>query len=202
MSQAFDRIAGVYDRLARLVFGKAFVQSQLVFLNRLRAGDSVLVVGGGTGWWMKDLVKINPEIKITFVEASEKMIGLAKRGIAQNNSVRFIHGTHEHIPAGEKYDAVILFYFLDLFRNEVLLSVIERLHTSLRRDALWLITDFVEGKKWHSLLLKIMYKFFHYVADLQTQSLPDWKRKMSDAGFKQVDEQAFFGRFIMASLWA
>jgi tRNA (cmo5U34)-methyltransferase len=202
MSKGFDRIAGIYDRLARLVFGKAFVQSQVVFLDRLHSVASVLVVGGGTGWWMRDLVKINPAISITFLEASEKMIDLASRGIGENSSIRFIHGEHDQIPAGGKFDAVILFYFLDLFRDEVLLSVIERIQTSLKGDALWLVTDFVEGKKWHSLLLKIMYKFFYYAADLQTQSLPGWKRKMSEAGFKQIDEQAFFGRFISASLWA
>jgi tRNA (cmo5U34)-methyltransferase len=201
MSRGFDTIAPFYDQLARLVFGRAMRQSQLFFLNRLQECKSVLVIGGGTGWWVNDLIALSPETKITFIEASAKMIELAKRQMEPGSNVHFIHGALEEISLKEKHDAVVLFYFLDIYDSNSLPRIIETIKAKLTLKALWLVTDFVEEKKWHTFLLKIMYRFFGYAANLTTRTLPDWRTVLLKSKLTIVDQRAFYRDFIWASVW-
>jgi ubiquinone/menaquinone biosynthesis C-methylase UbiE len=201
MNQGFDSIAPFYDALARLVFGNAIRKSQLIFLSKLQECKSVLVIGGGTGWWLKDLIAINPNIKITLIDASSKMIQQARKKTSSINNVQFIHGTLEETFIEAKHDAVILFYFLDIYGTGELTSVIQNIMGKLRRDALWLVTDFVEEKKWHSVFLKIMYVFFHFITGLSTHTLPNWKKVLADSKLRLVEEKTFYGDFIFSSYW-
>ena len=47
----WDRIARIYDRLARLVYGRQIVRAQVDLLEHISPGSRVLIVGGGTGWF-------------------------------------------------------------------------------------------------------------------------------------------------------
>src|SRR6187402_1340927 len=75
----FDRLAPVYDKLAGLVFGKAIVDAQLVFLDRVRAGDRILILGGGTGWLLEKLLRKQPVCEVWYVESSSRMIELTRQ---------------------------------------------------------------------------------------------------------------------------
>ncbi len=51
----FNRIAGVYDFLAKLVFGKHIRRSQEHFLKMVIQQNKVLVLGGGSGWILESI---------------------------------------------------------------------------------------------------------------------------------------------------
>ena len=79
MSQSnFNLIAPVYDFLAKMVFGSHLKKAQTIFLNQIKEGDRVLVVGGGTGWILEELNQLNKPIKVVYVEPSTKMMSLSK----------------------------------------------------------------------------------------------------------------------------
>src|SRR5690348_16816239 len=96
---SFDRIAGFYDALARIVFGKHIMNSQCYFLDALNDGSKVLILGGGTGWLLAELLSRKPHCEVWYVEASQRMITLSevKTGAVKKN-VHFIHGTEQSIP--------------------------------------------------------------------------------------------------------
>ena len=200
MKRGFDTIAFAYDRLTRIVFGKAIAKSQLHFLNRLETCNDILVLGGGTGWWMNDFLQTNSGARITFIDASQKMIGIAASRLNSKNRVEFIHGTHNKI-SHKKYDAVVLFYFLDLFSNEELPEVIITIRSRIKTQGLWLVSDFVNHQPWHDSLLKIMYRFFKLVAGLSTQSLPEWQVHLRNQGLTQAEHITFYKGFIYSSVY-
>ena len=47
MMPDYDRIASIYDPLAKLVFGNSLERAKKTHLEYLKAGTKVLVVGGG-----------------------------------------------------------------------------------------------------------------------------------------------------------
>jgi len=201
MRKGFDTLAPVYDALARIVFGKAMINSQTCFLDHLEKCEIVLVLGGGTGRWMNSVLETYPHLRITFIDASAEMIRIAKAKSEFKDRVLFIQGTQDSIPTEMKFDAVVLFYFVDLFESDSLSTVITKIKNNLRHDAKWLVADFVNSKWWHALLLKLMYVFFHIIAGLKTKTLPDWREILKQKNIREVEQKHFFGTFICSSVY-
>jgi tRNA (cmo5U34)-methyltransferase len=200
MKNGFDRIAKVYNFLSRLVFGKSIVRSQLCFLNYLESNKSVLILGGGTGWHLNHLLYLYPYLKITFVDSSSKMINIAKKKLKPGYQVKFICDTYESIAVDEKFDAVILYYFLDLFPEEELPKAIQSINRNMKLKSRWLVSDFVNNKPWHSFMLELMYTFFRYTTRLKTRELPDWRKYLNE-NFTFIEQRSFYCGFIQALVY-
>jgi ubiquinone/menaquinone biosynthesis C-methylase UbiE len=195
---SFDRIAGFYDALARIVFGKHIADSQRHFLDAVNDGSKVLILGGGTGWLLAELLSRKHDCEVWYVEASQRMIALSeeKTGAVKKN-VHFIHGTEQSIPPGILFDFVITNFYLDLFSNESLSKVLSKIKMTMKENARWLATDFVyRGKWWQSVLLWIMYRFFRMMSSIEARSLPEWEQLTDEAGLITTQEKMFFGGFI------
>jgi tRNA (cmo5U34)-methyltransferase len=201
MKMGFDSIAKYYDRLARLVFGKSLVNAQTYFLNRVPPSSNVLVIGGGTGCWLKDFLQSNPHCRICYVEKSWEMLTLAREATGEDYRISFRLGNEDSIAERNEFDAIILFCLLDIFSEPELRKVVEKIKASAKPTALWLVTDFVESKKWHSILLFIMYRFFKLATGLKNQSLPDWDRGVLQTGLVQLECKLHFGDFIKSALF-
>jgi SAM-dependent methyltransferase len=199
MALSFDRVAPYYDWLARAVLGKGWRQSQTAFLPALKNCSSILIVGGGTGWWLSTLRELNPKASITFVDASKAMVEKARARINDRN-VHFVVATHEQVPA-KHYEAIVLFYFLDLFDEGSLPSVLAQLKQHTTNSALWLVSDFVGDRLWQRMLLAVMYTFFGIATGLTTTRLPNWRANLHRAGLRPIDSQTFGAGFMTASVW-
>jgi tRNA (cmo5U34)-methyltransferase len=192
----FDRIAPLYDWLAHLVFGKSIVRSQEFYLGSVREAKKILVLGGGTGSFLPALTLINPTCEVFFIDASIQMLNRARRRPLPER-IHFICGTEDSIPEKESFDAVLTFYYLDLFENKMLPEIIGQIKNSLSPQALWLAADFVDcGKWWQSRLLSFMYFFFRITCGLRTRKLPEWIAHLRDSGFRIADSKTMKGEFI------
>lgn len=181
---SFDRVAPFYDGLTRLVFGKRLEQAQLEFVSKISEGSRVLILGGGTGWFLEKLVDFQPNLQIDYVEASEKMIALSQQRNLPGQ-IRFIHGTQEDIPETH-YDVIITHFFLDVFTQEKLRAVIKQLKNALASDGLWLCTDFRKtGKPFHAFLLWFMHRFFRITTKLQAREIQDFQDLLTEEGLKK-----------------
>ena len=197
--KGFDRLAPVYDRFARLVYGSAIRDAQLFFLSAIPPTANVLILGGGTGWLLTDLFKTHPECKVCYVEASAKMLALAQQQLPaqKKGQVQFILGTESSIPTAKPFDAVITAFYLDLFLPGTLRHIIDRVSTALTPSSIWLVSDFTTPKNWwQKIVLKIMYIFFRQVCGIEATHLPAWEQALVARAWRAEDEKLFFHDFI------
>ena len=86
--------------------------------NNVYEKGNVLFIGGGSGRVLKQLILLKPHLQIDYIDASKKMINRSKTMISNHiHHVNFIHGTQNDIP-NIKYDAILTFFYLDLFQAE------------------------------------------------------------------------------------
>lgn len=202
MLNGFDIIAPIYDQLAKFVFGKSIQFSQKCFLFEIKDCSTILILGGGTGWLLQELLRINGTGKICYIEASSKMIELTKVAVKNDARVTFVHGTEDDIPPLAKFDAVITNFYLDLFTEKSLSIAVRKIGKSVMPGAYWLATDFTSGTKWwQRLLLKVMYYFFRIVSKIESSELPDWRSEIDKAGFKEQRTGIFYSGFILSILY-
>jgi len=202
-SNGFDRIAWIYDRVARLVYGRAIVESQCHFLDQIPSEGRVLVIGGGTGWILHEIFKKCPNCKVCYIEASAKMIARAQqKGRIYGDRVTYINGTQDDTPNGEGFDVLITNFFLDVFPEKELPAIINQLPKSLNSFGFWVFTDFRNTKiLWQKWLIRVMYLFFRQVCGLRSKELPDWHRVFQEAGYiPQSDKTYFYGMIIAAKM--
>lgn len=199
----FDRVAGVYDTLAHFVFRKDMRRAQFAFLDEIPTNANILVVGGGTGWLLAELLLRNPNCTVQYVDASSKMIELAEKTTSGlNDRVTFVHGTENDILPGSLFDAIITHFYLDLFDQDDLRRVVGCIKKSCRSGTLWLACDFVNNRKMHSVMLAFMYAFFRIYTNLKTRRLPDWNTAIQSAGFQEIRSRSFFHSFIRSAVFS
>lgn len=199
---SFDRIAPYYDALAHVAFAGNIKRSQLAFLDVVESGTSILIIGGGTGWIVKEIFKREPNVMITYVEGSAQMIEMTKKRLTSTelSRMQFIHAIE--LPLIQKFDVVITNFLLDLFSNETLPDYIIRLKQNMKPLTLWLVTDFVnEGKLWQRFLLRAMNYFFLLTGSMAPNTLPDWSHHLYRAGFTVVREKSYFFGFIKTAVY-
>jgi tRNA (cmo5U34)-methyltransferase len=199
----FDYIAPVYDRLASLVYGKAIKDAQRVHLLALKSARNVLIIGGGTGWLLRDVLALDPVVKVVYVEASAKMLELSRRSIqdADLNRVEFLHGTELRLSDEQQFDAIIANFYLDIFPPSELDGVVIRLKRTLLADGKLLCTDFVNHTWWQGILLTVMYGFFSLTTGLHNRQLAPWRDTIESQGFQRVQSRAFWNGFIFSELY-
>jgi tRNA (cmo5U34)-methyltransferase len=201
IAKGFDWLAPVYSCLSGIVFGKAIGRSQNYFLNFISANDRVLILGGGSGELLKSLLKQQPNVAVDYIDISEKMIQLARKKTQSSSNVNFIIGTEQNIPNRE-YTVVITNFYLDLFSDAILKTVVEKIKIKLQPDAYWLVTDFVNKKWWHQMMLGVMYLFFRITTHIEATRLPHWTQHLMNHGATEIDSKRFYGGFIESKVYA
>lgn len=196
----FDFLAPYYDGLARFFIGKDIVHAQLHFLNSFNECKQLLILGGGSGWILEPLCAACPELQIDYIDVSPKMIKAARENSGNHAHVNFIQGTENDIP-NRLYDGVITNFYLDLFEERSLNNVMDKIRISLTHSALWLVTDFVQEKAWHKMMLWTMYRFFRITARIEATHLPDWQNNMIGAGHTLCETGEFKNGFIKSNLY-
>jgi tRNA (cmo5U34)-methyltransferase len=209
MSNNFSSISKFYDALGFLVFGNALKKSQLYFMNKIPPHSKVLVVGGGTGWFLEELVKITSLQKVVYVEASIQMMKLSQQRIAAINprtELAFINSPIETISLDEKFDVIITNYFLDLFREDQSASIAAHLLLTLNSKGIWMVTDFKVNPKfihkiWQKALLRIMYLFFRYTSGIEANRLPDLPLIFKQLNLKKIYSEEFFSGMMESAVY-
>jgi tRNA (cmo5U34)-methyltransferase len=198
----FNKLAVIYDQLAGLIFGKSIEHAQIRFFDCLPHAGHVLILGGGTGWILKRLFAVRPELVVTYIEASDKMIELARKQAGhQAAQVKFIHGALDDIHA-DNYSVVITNFFLDLFTESELKILIAKLRHAGAKDFKWFATDFVSPvTTTHKILLKVMYLFFKVTCNIHARELPEWQIVLQNNGFRQLRSEAFYQNFIHSTVY-
>ncbi len=206
MVNNYDRIAANYDRLSRLIFGKAIVRAQQSLLPLLAPPARVLIVGGGTGWILEEIARVCPSgLTIDYVEISSNMLDLAKTRDSKQNKVAFIHAAIEDYAAPTVYDVVMTPFLFDNFSHTRAREVFQKFDSLLKNGALWLFTDFhIDtgiNRFWQKALLRSMYVFFKNISHVEADQLPDMPTLFDTNDYHLTLETHHFGRFIRSAAY-
>lgn len=203
MAANYNNSAWFYDRLSKLVYGRALIRSQVYLLPFISPQSNILIVGGGTGWILEEIAKIHPEgLTITYVEIAPNMMALSRKRNTGENEVTFINEPVEDVHFTTHFDLVITPFLFDNFTEENLQKIFAHIHHFLKSGGLWLNTDFhLTGKWWQNVLLKSMIIFFRLICGIEATKLPDMQSCFSKAGYKIVDQKTFFGEFILSTAY-
>jgi len=205
MPANYDKIAGVYDFLSRMVFGGQIVKAQLCLLHFIPAGSRVLIVGGGTGWILEQITRQQASgISIDYVEASAQMIRISKNRNYGTNNVNFIQLPIEDFTTTGLYDVILTPFLFDNFKSDKIEVIFKQLHALLKTNGYWLHVDFFynenRGCLWQKLLLKLMYFFFGLICNVEANELVNMEEYFATAYQKKM-EQAFYFGFIKSTAY-
>jgi ubiquinone/menaquinone biosynthesis C-methylase UbiE len=203
MAANYDNSAWFYDRLSRVVYGRALIRSQIYLLGHIPEGSKVLIVGGGTGWILEEIARLQQSgLKITYVEISAKMMALSRRRNAGDNDVIYVNDAVENAQLKDEYDVVITPFLFDNFTEETLQKVFAHIHAALKPGASWLNADFyISGKWWQRILLPAMLLFFRIICGIEAKKLPDIDGVFERYQYKILQQRSFFGDFIVARVY-
>lgn len=198
----FNRIAFAYDTLKYLVFGKALRQAQNFLVPFIPEQSKILIVGGGTGQIILDILKSKEVKEITYVELSDNMLNAAKARAKPYSNINFVLGSAHELAAHENFDVIFTPFVLDLYSDEELRSFVGSLDKLLSPGGFWMISDFKitaasdYSVLWQRALVKSMYLFFSLVSDLKVRRLPDYDAVLKCFDYRVVQHRAFFGRLV------
>jgi len=203
MPANYNNAAWFYDRLSRIVYGKALIMAQVYLLQYVPADAKVLIVGGGTGRILEELSKRQSwGLTITYVEIAPKMMALSKKRNTGNNQVIFINDAIENVSLPPGFDVVVTPFLFDNFTEQTTQKVFDHLHALLKPSCLWLNCDFqLSGKWWQRFLLGSMFLFFRMVCRIEASKLPDINKQFSNHHYKVIAQQTFFGDFILSRVY-
>ena len=203
MAANYNNAARFYDGLSRVVYGKALVEAQVYLLRYIAPNSNILIVGGGTGWILKEIALIHPSgLHITYVEASDKMLALSQQRKVGNNQVIYINEAIENVTGLNNFDVIITPFLFDNFTPEKLETVFAHLHPLLKPKGLWLNTDFqLTGQWWQNVLLKSMLLFFKVLCGVESSKLPDFEKQFELYSYQVISNKTFFGEFIAAKAY-
>jgi ubiquinone/menaquinone biosynthesis C-methylase UbiE len=208
----FDRIARHYQLLETIAFGYALQRARVYGIGKIPPPKRALIIGEGNGRFLCELLGIHPKIDIDCVDASARMLTLARARVLKTRpeSHERVRWMHENIltwsPSGS-YDLIVTHFLLDCFRPGQVKAIVDKLAQAAAPDATWLLADFnipVEGifarihaKFW----LRVLYWFFRGVAGINASDLVDPSQYLESNGFVCEARGPAKAAMVKSELW-
>ena len=199
MKPTFDYIAPFYDTLAFMVYGNNLRKAKMEFFQLLPQQGRLLLMGGGTGTMLDEILATRNQLIIDYVEASSKMITIARKNSnpLYHSQINFITGNHLQIPQGITYDAVTSFFVIDCMNQSTATAFAASIVTPLKNGGLFLFADFFHtGNVFKEYLLWFMYRFFRLTAGIQAAILPDYNTIFDKLPLQEISSKNFLNGFI------
>ena len=200
MKNGFNTLAWIYDFLSGIALLGRIQKSQLDMLAHIVPANRALIVGGGTGVFLPKLLEIHPEMKIDWVDSSDKMIANTKRRLTETQckNIAFHSCDIADFHTDESYDLIISNFFLDCFMHEKLATILKSLDDKLGTNGIWIVCDFKESGLISKLYLKMMYFFFRAICGIQASRISDYFKSIEILGYKEEMKLSYMNGFIKA----
>jgi hypothetical protein len=206
----FNRLARPYRWLEYLTFGPWLWRCRTYFLPQLNHCRHALILGDGDGRFTARLLRANPDIEITAVDASSRMIESLQQATApyQNRLKTTVADVRTWRPAdaSAQYDLVVTHFFLDCLTTEEIASLAHRLAPHLTPEALWLVSEFAIpptpfGCFIAAPLVAFLYRAFGLLTHLRIQALPDHPQALATAGWYLQEQHTHLRGLLVSQLW-
>lgn len=208
IQKGFNLIAPVYDFFATLFFANLLHRAQTFHTAQLKKAKKTLIVGGGTGKILAELIKSKVSDKYHYIDISPKMIALTKKRIS-SMKLSSLEIVFECSPIEEAhtttYDLIVTPFVLDSLDKDTLPLVFEKLRASLSPKGEWLFVDFhIPSGKMRFVskaIIKILYFAFNLLCSLRVYSLPPFEKYFAKYGFTLLSEKFFLKSLLVSRVY-
>ena len=207
----FDRLAPVYPAMERLLAGPRLQRCRTAWLGELAGARRLLIAGVGHGPALAAVLRQHPQLRVTCVDASARMLAVAHRRARRAgldlSRLEFVHAAlPEWQPPAGAYDAIATHFFLDCFTPKQLGPLIATLTRAAAPDARWILSDFTlphrGPARWRALAVhRLMYFFFRLTTQLPAQHLTPPDPVLAAHGFRLLRRQTHDWGLLHADLW-
>jgi SAM-dependent methyltransferase len=207
-----DGVARLYRAFEYLAFGGALQSCRRMYLGEVANCRNALLCGDGDGRFLAELLAVNREIRVDFVDLSAGMIQVARRRVDALGSgaiprTRFqATDVRDFEPRGTCYDLITAHFFLDCFHDHEVTGVTRKLASLARTGTKLLLSDFripQRGISRHidAAIVRGLYGAFRLTTGLRVTRLPDYEGALERAGFRKEKETLKLGGLLVASFW-
>lgn len=206
---SFDFIAPHYRWLESIAFANTLQKARTFFLDQIETPRHVLIAGEGNGRFLHEFTRKFPETCIDCVDASERMLQLAREQMRDDSEGRirfFENDLLRWLPEENVYDVIVTHFFLDCFNETEIEKLVATLATAATPNAVWLLADFsipraplrkMHAKAW----LRIMHRFFRDVARISARKLADPSQFLEAKGFRCAQRGQWRFGLVGSQLW-
>lgn len=203
----FDRVAPHYSLLEAVAFGNGLQRARVAFIDQAVRSRSALLIGEGAGSFCAELVQINPQLAIDYVDSSSHMMKRAAARLCPPSQIQFFtEDFRTWEPPRSGYDLIVSHFFLDCFPEKTLAEIIAKGAALAANNAVWLVSDFnLPVERWSRLharaWLTLMYLFFRCTTALEATKLVDPSPFLLGQGFQLQAERHWRLGLIRAQCW-
>lgn len=212
VARGFDRLSRCYGPLTRLFPGDGIAASQRAFLRDVCGCSRALVIGGGSGRFVNDLLAAGFVGHVLNIDLSRGMLERTRRRLGRRapqalSRVECRLGDVSSLRPSERFDLICTHCFLDLFEESRLRRVIDRLDESLAPDGLWWCSDFTPPaggpvrRGAQRLTLSALYTFFRMTCSIDARRLPPIEDELGRLGYEVVQRREFSAGWLWSGLF-
>ena len=209
---SFDSIAPAYRTLETIAFGGDLQQARVACLDEIELPRRALIVGEGNGRFLCELLRRHPSVVVDCVDASARMLELARRRIEGElpdrvNQINFLpRDISAWSPPGHRFDLIVTHFFLDCFSDTRIAEIVAKLAVAADINAIWLLADFCipaggAARLRTALWLSTMYRFFRITAGIEATTLADPSPFLRGTGFALARQHLFRSGMVKSELW-
>lgn len=203
---SFDGLARFYRTMEWVTAGGKLQRCRMAFVGEIPVPRQILMVGEGHGRFLPECVRRFPEARIVVVDASARMLEIARGKVAAGR-VEFMLGDFLELEGGGgEFDLIVTHFFLDCFTAEELREVVAKLGRMASARAEWLLADFEIAAggvaRWRSrMIVGMLYGFFGRVTGLRADSLVVPDGEIERAGFTRHRRATYEWGLLKSEWW-
>lgn len=207
----FDLLAPVYPAMESLLAGPRLQRCRTAWIGELAGARRLLIAGVGHGPALAPVLRRHPQLRVTCVDASARMLAVARRRAARAGldlgRIEFVQARlPDWQPPVGAYDAIATHFFLDCFTPRQLSAIVSALARAAAPGARWIVSDFTVPARgparWRALVVhRLMYLFFRFTTRLPAQRVTPPDAMLAAHGFRLLRRQTHEWGLLHADLW-
>jgi len=208
---SFDVLAPHYRWMELVCAGEKLQCCRTAHLAHVLTARHILILGEGNGRFLVACRRQYPRAVITVVDASVRMIELARRRLSRQgveaDRIHFICADAlTWTPPAGTFDLIVTHFFLDCFRRDQLELLIPKLARAAAPDAHWLLADFQTAaagwrRRRSRVILWLMYRFFIAATRLPARTLTRPDGLLEWHGFKLRAREIYDCGLLHSDCW-
>lgn len=206
----FNRLAPIYRWLEYLSFGPFLHRCRTHFLPDFQHCRNALILGDGDGRFTAALLRANPSIQATAIDASPAMLASLRKRCSPHASRLTTQVADLRLwtpePSAPRYDLVCTHFFLDCLSTAEIAALAGRLTAALASNTLWVISEFAIpptafGRFAAAPLVWLLYRAFRLLTGLRQQTLPNYPSVLTSSGWSLKRRETHLGGLLTSELW-